>query len=93
VVNVGFKPLYGFGDTSVPCAVIDGGIQIIHARRVWFSFRLLSEDWCIQKDISDVVELMILDLDLVWISKDGHNHRLSNLVNWILNATAARNDP
>jgi hypothetical protein len=56
-------------------------------------FLSASEDWCIQKDISDVVELMILDLDLVWISKDGHNHRLSNLVNWILNAAATWNDP
>jgi hypothetical protein len=93
VVNVWLKSLYSFGNTGIPSTVIDSRIQVIHARRVWFSFCLLSEDRCIQKNISDVVELMILHLNFVWISEDGHNHRLSNLVDWILNATATRNDP
>ena len=93
MVNVWLKSLDCFGDTGVPCTVVDSRIQVIHARRVWFSFRLLSEDWGIQQDIGNVVELMVLYLNLVWISEDSHNHGLSNLVDWVLDTATTWNNP
>ena len=80
MVNVDGKPSRRACNTGIPGRVIDRAIQVIHSRRVALGLGLLSEDRCIEEDVRDVTEFVVLHVNLVLLLHHGHNYRFSDLV-------------
>ena len=43
MIKINGKSLHSFGDTLIPCRIIDGAIKVIHSCWVRFGFGLLTE--------------------------------------------------
>lgn len=69
MVQVGGETTHGLSDTLMPCRVIDGRVQVIHASRIRLLSVLSAENWGVKKHVSDVVEVVVLNLDFVGAAK------------------------
>ena len=89
VVKIDGKSFHNFCDARVPSRVIDGTLEIVHACWVRVGFRLLSENWCVQQNIRNVIHNVVLGLDLVHAAQHLDRDTFCWTVDWVCDISSA----
>ena len=93
MIKLDGKASHSLSDAGIPSRVINSTIHIIHTCGIWLLLSLAPKDGCIQQNICDVAENVIVDLYDVDAIEDGDLHRFSRLINRIINITHAGDHP
>ncbi|TKW56092.1 hypothetical protein CTA1_8274 [Colletotrichum tanaceti] len=73
--------------------VVDGALEVVHARGVGLGLCLLPEDGGVEQDVGDVVDHVVLDLDLVLLVHDLDVHARGRVVDGVVDVADAGDDP
>lgn len=77
VIDVHWETVDTLRNASIPRAVVDSRIQVVHPRRVWLALALLPKYGRIEEDVSDVVQSVVLDFNRVWDTEDLFKRKVS----------------
>ena len=92
VIEIDGKSSHDFRNAGVPSRIVDCAIEIVHASRIRFRFRLLSEDGRVEQNICDILNNVVLSLDLVHTAQNLDGYTFGWTINGIFDISDAATD-